>query len=179
MSTQPVVTALSRGATADFAELAGRYLEEYLAKIEVAVASVDEMELWWRPAQATNSIGNLILHLRGNLSLWIGEGVGLTACDRDRASEFSADRSHDGPALIDALAEEVSFCQGTLDSLDPGDLVQEIDVQGYQTTILGAIFHAVEHMGYHTGQILYAAKQILGERSGGHGIELYPQHAGE
>ncbi len=179
MSSPPVRTALSRGPSLAFSEIAGRYLEEYLAKIEVAAKAVDEPALWWRPAPGTNSIGNLILHLNGNLSLWIGEAVGRTVCERDRAGEFSAERSHDRDALLGLLTETVHQCIGTLDALESIDLDETIEVQGYATNLLGAVFHAVEHMSYHTGQILWAAKQVLGDRPQGHGIELYPQHGGE
>lgn len=179
MPSPPIRTALARGPSASFATVAGRYLAEYLAKIEVAAKALDEDALWWRPAPGTNSIGNLILHLDGNLSLWIGEGVGRTACERDRAGEFRAERSHDRAALLGLLSETVHHCIGTLDALEPIDLDETIDIQGYSTNVLGAVFHAVEHMSYHTGQILWAAKQVLGDRAQGHGIEFYPQHSGE
>jgi uncharacterized damage-inducible protein DinB len=42
--------------------------------------------------------------------------------------------------------------------------------------VLGAAFHATEHMGYHTGQVLLLLKQCL---PAGESVELYPQHRRE
>lgn len=176
MGDGPVRTALTRGAESSFTTLAGWYLAQNLAKIEHAIARLDGDELWWRPAEGTNSIANLMLHLAGNLRLWIGEGVGGVACDRDRAGEFAARGSLDRDALARQLRAAVELCQGVLDGLDDATLDRTLEIQGYSTSVLGAILHPVEHMSYHTGQILFAAKQLLGT---GHGIELYPQHVGE
>lgn len=176
MSEHPVRTALAQGPCPSFQLLAARYLEEYLAKIRLAVSRLDEDQLWWRPASGTNSIGNLLLHLSGNLSLWLGQGLGEITYARDRAGEFSAERSQGRDALLEGLANTVEVCQQILTEHEGGALDRMVEVQGYQTDALGVIFHAVEHMSYHTGQILWAAKQALGEE---HGIEFYPRHRGE
>jgi uncharacterized damage-inducible protein DinB len=176
MTQEPVRTALSRGPCPSFPLLASRYLEEYLEKIRRGLELLDEEGVWWRPAAGTNSAGNLVLHLCGNLSLWIGEGVGGEPYDRDRAGELAADRSHTKEELLERLAVVVDRCRRILTALDGEPLDRRIDVQGYEVDVLGAVFHAVEHMSYHTGQILWLAKARAGE---GHGLELYPQHAGE
>ena len=49
-------------------------------------------------------------------------------------------------------------------------------MQGYDTDGLGVVFHVVEHMSYHTGQIVATTKQLTGPEAG---IEFYPQHRGE
>lgn len=182
MSQRPVETALSQGPCPSFLKLASRYLGEYLDKIRRATEPLDDEQIWWRPASGTNrlgginSIGNLLVHLCGNLSLWIGAGVGGESVDRDRTGEFKADHTASGPELVEQLAEVVARCQGVLAARDGEPLEQGLDIQGYETDLLGAVFHAVEHMGYHTGQIVFIAKERLGE---GHGIEFYPRHLGE
>ncbi len=177
MSAQPVPTALSRGPCPSFPELAGRYLEEYLHKIRYAVQQLDAEQLWWCPSPGdTNSVGNLVLHLCGNLSLWIGQEIGGEAFDRDRAGEFTARRSHSAEELLAELTAVVARCRRALEAQQSEPLERRLDVQTYHTDALGVIFHAVEHMAYHTGQILFITKQL---RGAGHGIELYPQHSGE
>lgn len=173
--TPALTTALSRGPAPLF-ELAARYLEEYLGKIRLAVASLPGDRLWWRPAPGTNSSGNLLLHLCGNLTLWVLGGVGGEAVRRDRAAEFAADGGADADELLARLDGVVARCAALLRSLDAAAGAQPRSIQGYTTDVLGAAFHAVEHMSYHTGQILMLAKQSLPP---GAAIELYPQHRGE
>ncbi len=172
----PIPTALSLGPCPSFWLLASRYLGQNLEKIRRATAVLDDDGIWWRPAAGTNSAGNLMLHLCGNLSLWIGEGIGGEACARDRAGEFAAAGGATGEELRDRLAAVVGRSREILEARDGEPLDRRLEIQGYETDVLGAVFHAVEHMSYHTGQILWLVKARLGE---GHGIELYPQHRGE
>jgi len=178
MSADLPTTALSRGPAGTFPELAARYLEEYLDKIRLSVERLDGDELWWRPAPRTNSAGNLLLHLAGNLSLWILAGLGGRPYQRDRAGELAArggDGAPRGDELLARLARVVEACRQVLEGLEEADLAVQVDVQGYRVDRLGALFHAVEHMGYHTGQIVWIVKQLHPED----GLEFYPRHAGE
>lgn len=171
--------ALSRGPGRAFPELAAAYLVEYLDKIRIALAPLDDGALWWRPAPGTNSAGNLVVHLAGNLSLWILGGVGGRPYERDRAGEFAADRSAGSKAeVLDRLAAVVEECGEVLAGLSEADLARPVHVQGYDVDLLAAIFHPVEHMSYHVGQIVWIAKQHLASR-GEELFELYPQHARE
>jgi uncharacterized damage-inducible protein DinB len=172
----PLATALSRGPAGSFFELAARYLEEYDAKIAIALAELPEDRLWWRPAAGTNSPGNLVLHLCGNLSLWLLGAVGGETHHRDRAGEFTADGGSDKAELRGRLGEVVARCTALLRGLEPDIAGRRLEVQGYSTDAFAAVFHAVEHMSYHTGQMLYLAKLSLPE---GRSLELYPQHRGE
>src|SRR5438876_11140845 len=61
----------------------------YLPKIGAAIGRLAEADLWWRPNEASNSIGNLMLHLAGNIRQWIVSGVGGAPDERDRAAEFA------------------------------------------------------------------------------------------
>jgi uncharacterized damage-inducible protein DinB len=169
-------TALSRGRARALPELAGRYLEEYLDKIRLAVERLSEDEVWWRPAPGTNSAGNLILHLCGNLSLWLLAGVGGRPFERRRAEEFNAERSHGKAELLARLDEVVAACRGVLAAIEPGDLDRPASIQGYDTDLLGAVLHAVEHMSYHTGQIVWIAKEL---EAGPDRLEFYPRHGAE
>jgi len=176
VTPQTPTTALSRGPADGFPELAARYLEECLDKVRLAVERLDAEQIWWRPAPGTNSAGNLILHLCGNLSLWILSGVGGRPYERDRSGEFAADRSHGRSELLGRLEEVVVACRGVLGALAPEDLERPAAIQGYTTDVLGAVFHAVEHMSYHTGQIVWIVKALQAEPDR---LEFYPHHAGE
>jgi len=168
--------ALRRGAR-PFVALAAAYLVEYMDKIRLAVGHLDDDALWWRPAPGTNSAGNLLIHLAGNLSLWVLQGVGGRPYPRDRAGEFAADRSAGGEQLLGRLGRVVEECVEVVEGLGPDDLARPVALQGYEVDVLAALFHAVEHMSYHTGQLVWIGKQHA--LAAGEGFELYPQHAGE
>jgi len=175
MSRLPT-TALSGGRVASFPELAARYLDEYRQKIELAIEDLGEEELWWRPNESSNSIGNLFLHLVGNLSLWVLAGLGKGSYERDRAGEFEAREGIGRQDLLSRLSRLVSSAQEVIARLDEEDLYREVEIQGYEVDGLGALMHAVEHMSYHTGQIVWIAKEL---RGGGRPLEFYPQHRDE
>jgi len=169
--------ALDRGAGMPFPAVAAAYLREYLDKIRLATAALDDDDLWFRPAPGTNGIGNLMLHLAGNLSLWLLSGVGGRPYERDRAGEFAADRVADRDELLGRLAGVVDGCAALLEGLDGEAARRPVAIQGYEVDVLAAVFHATEHMSYHTGQIVWIAKQALARR--GERLEFYSRHAAE
>lgn len=167
---------LDAGGGASFVDLSRRYLAEYLDKILLAIGELDDDQVWARSAPGSNSIGNLMLHLCGNLSLWVRASLGERRYVRDRAAEFAADRLCSKQDLIDSLRQVVNDSQQVIAGLDASGLDAELEVQGYATDGRGAVFHVVEHMSYHTGQIVLLAKQMLSDRGG---LEFYPQHRKE
>ncbi len=169
-------TALSQGRAASLPELAARYLDEYREKIELAIEHLGEEDLWWRPNERSNSIGNLILHLEGNLSLWVLAGLGKGSYERDRAGEFEARERIGRQDLLLRLSRLISSAREVIGRLEEEDLYREVEIQGYEVDGLGALMHAVEHMSYHTGQIVWIAKQLRGSDRP---LEFYPQHRGE
>ncbi|HEV8358571.1 MAG TPA: DinB family protein [Gemmatimonadales bacterium] len=130
----------------------------YLPKIRAAVERLGEEDLWWRPNEASNSIGNLMLHLAGNIRQWIVSGVGGAPERRDRAAEFARREPLGRDDLLALLTEAVLEAEAVIARTDPDDLNERRAVQGRTVTALQAIYHAVEHFGMHTGQILYIAK---------------------
>jgi uncharacterized damage-inducible protein DinB len=157
-------------------EFAERYWSEYLEKIERATAPLDEASLWWRANERSNSIGNLLLHLEGNLSQWVLHALLGETFERHRSEEFAAAGGLGREELVARLARVVERCREGVRRLEEENLarvrhVQTYDVDGYQV-----LFHAVEHMAYHTGQIVLLAKALAPP---GVELEFYPQHRGE
>jgi uncharacterized damage-inducible protein DinB len=131
---------------------------EYRSKLRSAVEALPADALWWRPNEQSNSVGNLLLHLNGNVRQWIIRGVGGAAGSRDRASEFSATT---GPPAADLLADLDSTLDEVhriLGSLIDEDLLERKTFQGRDLTVLEAIYHVVEHFSHHLGQILLVVK---------------------
>ena len=155
--------ALTRSVQAEFRR---RMLEEYVPRIEGCVRRLDRDQLWARPNERCNSVGNLLLHLEGNVRQWMLAGVGGDADRRDRDGEFAAaggTAEHDAAALLTALRDTVTRAVDLADGLSADDLLETRLYQGrYRETGLGAVLHVMEHFSGHAGQIYDRTKQLLG-----------------
>ncbi len=139
---------------------------EYLPKIRRALEGLSEADLWWRPNQASNSIGNLVLHLAGNARQWVVSGIGGAPDVRRRDEEFDRRRGLGTGELLAVLEEALNDVDAVLARLSAGSLAEPRVIQGFQVTVLEALYHVVEHFSMHTGQILYLAKQRTGKDLG-------------
>lgn len=117
-------------------------------------------ELWRRPNGNSNAVGNLIIHLTGNVSQWILEGVAGEPYERDRDAEFAQRAPLDADRVIDGLQRTVSRAKQVISGLDSRSLVDRRTIQGYAVSVLRAVFHVVEHFSWHAGQIVYATKAM-------------------
>lgn len=141
-------------------------LKDYLPKIEKCLEVLPTADLWWRPHPTSNSVGNLLLHLSGNLHQWIVAGVGGMEDNRRRAQEFSTDGGGNAVVLIEKLRATVEQAVQVLHKLEQDQLEQAQTIQGIQITTIGAIYHAVEHFSMHVGQIIYITKLRTGRDLG-------------
>ena len=132
--------------------------EEYLDELTRSLAAVSPADVWWRPNEASNSIGNLLLHLRGNVTQWIVGGVGRRPFQRVRPEEFSARGGATAQELLTDLAATVHEACGIIALQTDDSLVEQRQIQGYDVSVLDAIYHVVEHFSMHTGQIILLAK---------------------
>ena len=147
-----------------FLQFSAHYLSEnYLPKILRCLEEMSEEQVWWRPNAESNSLGNLVLHLCGNVRQWIISGVGGQADTRERQTEFD----EMGPMPVEVLAHKVKTtlneaCNVILNT-EPGILQEPRSIQGNEVTVMEAIYHAVEHFSMHTGQIIYITKLHQGK----------------
>ena len=132
--------------------------KEYPIKLRHCVDALPRATVWARPNQTSNSVGNLLVHLTGNVTEWILGGVGGQSVSRNRASEFAQTEGSDAGTLLDNLEAVLREADSVLASLRAQDLERSITIQGRETTILGAIYHVVEHFAMHTGQIVLMTK---------------------
>jgi uncharacterized damage-inducible protein DinB len=163
-----------------FLERSRYYLAyEYPTKIRLALSPIDEQVIWKRANAESNSIGNLMLHLAGNIRQWIVGGVAGTDTERDREGEFAATGGFMKSELIAALDSSVRDADKVLASLTESDLERSVVIQGRDTTVIAAIYHVVEHFSMHTGQIIMLAKMFAPgtvkfyENAGGIAIPLW------
>ncbi len=159
-----------------FREVSAGYLGNYLARIEAAVVLLSEEQVWWRPNSATNSVGNHLLHLQGNLSQWALAGLGGVSYERHRRHEFTADGAPCKKELLDGVRRVVEESQTVIRALPSSLLLRPMRIQGVATDGTHAVIHVVEHTSYHAGQIIHIVKELLGPDAG---IEFFPQHRNE
>lgn len=136
-------------------------LADHLSQVRHCVELLTDEQIGYRPNQSSNSIGNLLLHLRGNVTQWIIGGIGGQPFERDRAAEFGARAPLDKPALIEPLSATIAEGRRILRGLDADALVREYPIQEYRVTGLAAVLHVVEHFAFHTGQIVTITKWLL------------------
>jgi uncharacterized damage-inducible protein DinB len=132
--------------------------EEYPSKIEQCLKVLPADALWARTDEGSNSIGNLLIHLTGNVTQWIIGGVAESPYSRNRPAEFAARNGGNAKELFATLRAAVREAAAVIEKLSPEDLEAKRFIQGRDTTVLGAVYHVVEHFAMHTGQIVLLTK---------------------
>ena len=132
--------------------------DDYLPKIRRCLEVLSREDVWWRAHENTNSIGNLVLHLCGNVRQWIVSGLGGEEDRRRRPAEFSRRQPLPKDQLLELLETTVGEAVRVLDSLSERNLATTRRIQVYDVTGLQAVLHVVEHFAYHTGQIIYITR---------------------
>lgn len=152
-----------------FTRESARYLREvYLPRLRQALDTLPEEDLWWRPHAKATSVGNLLLHLEGNIRQWILGGLGGAHDRRRRSEEFARREGGTKKELMDALAATIGEAARVVENQIALD--RSLVIQDFETSPRDAIYHVVEHLSWHTGQIVWIAKMRAGE---GHGIAFY------
>ncbi len=139
-----------------------RLLEISLPQIRKCLAELSDEELWVRPNEQSNSMGNLVLHLCGNVRQYVISGLGGAADVRERAKEFAERGPVPRAALLERLDQTLAEAGKVLDRLDVATILDTRTVQGFGYDGVGILVHVVEHFSYHTGQIAYFVKARKG-----------------
>lgn len=157
---------MSNPSTAFIAKSRYYLQQEYLPKIERCVEKLSEEDLWWRPNERSNSVGNLLLHLAGNVRQWIVSGVGGADDVRQRQQEFDEREHLPGSVLMEQLRGALAEVDQVLASLEGDDLLEPRQIQGLEVSVMDAVYHVVEHFSAHVGQIVYITKMRTGSDLG-------------
>lgn len=138
-----------------------KLLGQYWPRLRETVASLTEEQVWWRPNPSSNSIGNLILHLNGNVGQWLVAGLSEREDIRNRPAEFAAQSGGTPAELLSKLGATLDAAGAVLDRLTVEELLATYEIQGYEKIRgLDAVYQVVEHFGLHYGQIIYIAKSL-------------------
>jgi len=150
----------------EFLSFSADKLTQLLNRIDTCVQRLTYEQVWAKSSVKQNSVGNLLLHLNGNVRQWILHAVAGQPDLRDRDAEFAALNGPAAPELLARLRATVEEAVALFHTLPPARLLERVQVQGYDRTVLAAIYHVVEHFAGHTFQIIYATKLLTGEDLG-------------
>jgi hypothetical protein len=145
-----------------------KLLDQYWPRLRGCIEQLTDEQVWWRPNPACNSVGNLLLHLNGNVGQWLVASFNKFDDARNRPAEFNERRRIPGRQMLDQLGETMREADKVLARLTPDDLAATYHIQGYTVRGLDAVYQVVEHFGLHYGQVLYITKSLLGEDLGFH-----------
>ncbi len=139
-----------------------KLLELYWPRMRAVVEPLTDEQIWWRPNEASNSIGNLLLHLNGNVRQWLVDSFNGQKDERNRPLEFSEREGISAAELLQRLGATLDEASKVLARLTAEDLAAPMEIQGYHVTGLDAVYQVVEHFGLHYGQVLYIVKMLNG-----------------
>jgi uncharacterized damage-inducible protein DinB len=136
------------------------FLDWNLQRITRCLEELTEEQVWQRPNGSSNSVGNQILHLCGNIQQWIVTGLGGAPDSRVRDEEFEATGGISKTELIARLSEVISSSEAVITRLTEEDILKERPVQAFNHDGMFILVHVTEHLSYHTGQIIFWVKAL-------------------
>jgi uncharacterized damage-inducible protein DinB len=149
-----------------FIKFSADKLEQLHGRIQDCLGRLTAEQIWTRNSQNENAVGNLVLHLSGNVRQWIGSGVAGLADHRERDAEFDARGGKEPAELSELLNTRVAEVTAIIRAVPAARLPERITPQGHDVTVLEAIAHVVEHFAMHTGQVIFLTKMLTGQDLG-------------
>jgi len=147
------------------------FLEESKYRFESAfirlyhcLEQINEKQIWWKPDSRMNSIGILIKHLCGNLRQWTVIQMNNSEDHRKRPEEFSDEKKLSKPELISLVKKINDDFIAAVNNFDPARLSEPKVIQGYNVTIMTAMYRSLTHLEGHVGQIILLTRLQLGEK---------------
>jgi uncharacterized damage-inducible protein DinB len=136
-------------------------LRDAHAKIIHCLDQLNDDQFNWRPFEAANSLANLLLHLCGNMRQWIINGIEQKPDTRHRPSEFSDRTRYTKADLMQRLADTVAEADATLSRVTAETITQPRRIQGFEVSVMHAVFHTVSHFVGHSQEIIYITRLQL------------------
>ncbi len=159
-----------------FLSFSVRKLKLLASRIDDCLSRLDDEKVWARSGENANAIGNLVLHLCGNIRQWVVSGISGEPDVRQRDAEFAAREGASVPELRLLLEQTIGQAIPIIERLSASRLREQLMIQGYSVAVLEAVYTAVEHFAQHTGQIIFATKLLTGSDLGYYAHLSKPGH---
>ena len=140
-----------------------RLMSHYWPRVQRCVDELSNDDIWWREHETNNSIGNLLLHLTGNLNQFVLSGIGGDPDTRNKPQEFSERQQTPKDELLRRLNDALLETDRTLARLDPAHLLDKTRIQDRDRSIFEVLSVVLEHFALHVGQIIYISKLRTGK----------------
>lgn len=150
----------------DFIAKSIKYIQLNPERVRICLNKLSEEQVWAKPVESANSIGNLILHLQGNVNQYIASGLGGEKDMRNRDWEFEASQVSKKKELEKNFENCLNKACKVLKGLHPEQLQAEYELQGFHLTGTDVVIHVTEHLSYHVGQIALLTKLMVNEDLG-------------
>jgi hypothetical protein len=139
-------------------------LESAQSRIQHCIGQLTDEQVWWRPRLDMNSIGNLVLHLTGNIKQLIVSTVGGEPDNRDRPAEFASSNMLPKAVLLERLSNALDKAKAVISHATSDELCRIYRIRDWEWTGLQAIVRSVAHFRGHTQEIIHQTRTILGEQ---------------
>lgn len=157
----------------EFLDNAMYRLDASTRMVKICLERVEESKIWEKPNESSNSIGNQMLHICGNMTQYIIASLGAHDDIRNREEEFSITGGFTKDQLVQKLEDTIENARAVLNQCSAEQLLKKREVQGFNLSGIGIVIHAVEHYSYHTGQIAFWTKLMTNNNLGFYdGIDL-------
>lgn len=161
-----MTTEMTSDVAERFISQSRQKLSEHLIRIERCVELLTDEQVWWRPNEASNSIGNLLLHLAGNIRQYFISGLGGTPDTRNRPQEFGDRAQLPKAELLAKLKATVTEADAVLAGFDREKLLEQRHIQNQDWVVLDAVYQITGHLMLHTGQIMLITKTLTAKDLG-------------
>lgn len=144
----------------EFTQQSIYYLSLNPSRIEKCLHQLSEDQVWKKPNANTNSIGNLILHLCGNITQYAHASLGNEKDARKRDLEFSTEGGFSKKELHEKITAVTEKAIQVIENISEAELIRKRNVQGFNYSGISIIIHITEHFSYHVGQIALFTKLL-------------------
>ncbi len=135
-------------------------LEQMTGYIENCLDRLNSDQIWARSVGPENAVGNLVMHLSGNLGQWIGHYLAGRPDTRDRPAEFQEKTRLSAAELKARLRSAVDSAKSDIAALTAEQLAATVVTADSQTHVLKLVYQVVGHFQQHAGQIIFATKMM-------------------
>jgi uncharacterized damage-inducible protein DinB len=142
----------------EFIDQSLKSIDENTSKIKTCMNQLDEKDIWFRYNEHVNSVGNIILHLCGNIRQYIISSLGGAPDIRERDLEFSTAGGFTNAELTVKWQDTIREAKEIIAQANTENLLRHRVVQGTEHSGISIIVHVTEHYSYHTGQIIFLTK---------------------
>jgi uncharacterized damage-inducible protein DinB len=129
-------------------------------QILACVEELSEEQLWWRPNEESNSVGNLVLHLSGSMRHYVAKTVGGVDYERNRKVEFTERRNLPKEEVVSLFKETIAQITEVFEGFDTRRFLEATPEPAYNATIFNLLFNVAVHLATHTGQIVFVTKML-------------------